>query len=92
MKSTIELLTPALTLILVSVTMALAQQTGRERNVARTRPEGPCDIYAAAGTPCVAAHSTTRALYASYDGPLYQIKRQPDPRDPRYRRHDEWVR
>src|SRR5438034_6410729 len=25
------------------------------------RPQGPCDIYAAAGTPCVAAHSTTRA-------------------------------
>jgi len=25
----------------------------------------PCDIYAAAGTPCVAAHSTTRALYAA---------------------------
>ena len=42
------------------------------------RPEGPCDIYAAANTPCVAAHSTTRALYASYNGPLYQIKRQSD--------------
>src|SRR6202046_5991994 len=38
----------------------------------------PCDIYAAAGTPCVAAHSTTRALYAAYDGPLYQILRQSD--------------
>jgi hypothetical protein len=35
----------------------------------------PCDIYAAAGTPCVAAHSTTRALYAAYDGPLYQVRR-----------------
>src|SRR5258708_28640671 len=35
----------------------------------------PCDIYAAAGTPCVAAHSTVRALYASYNGPLYQVKR-----------------
>ena len=35
----------------------------------------PCDIYAAAGTPCVAAHSTTRALYAAYNGPLYQVKR-----------------
>jgi non-reducing end alpha-L-arabinofuranosidase len=42
------------------------------------QPEGPCDIYRAAGTPCVAAHSTTRALYASYSGPLYQVKRQPD--------------
>ena len=42
------------------------------------RPEGPCDIYAAEGTPCVAAHSTTRALYASYNGPLYQVMRQSD--------------
>src|SRR6188472_2521571 len=39
------------------------------------RPQGPCDIYGAAGTPCVTAHSTTRALYAAYNGPLYQIKR-----------------
>ena len=29
-------------------------------------------------TPCVAAHSTTRALYASYNGPLYQVLRQSD--------------
>ncbi len=43
-----------------------------------TRPEGPCDIYAAAGDPCVAAHSTTRALYQSYNGPLYQVLRQSD--------------
>src|SRR6476620_8946470 len=42
------------------------------------RPQGPCDIYAAAGTPCVAAHSTTRALYASYNGPLYQVRRLSD--------------
>ncbi len=38
----------------------------------------PCDIYASGGTPCVAAHSTTRALYASYDGPLYQVRRASD--------------
>lgn len=43
-----------------------------------SRPEGPCDIYAAGGCPCVAAHSTTRALYASYNGPLYQVMRQSD--------------
>ena len=42
------------------------------------RPQGPCDIYAAGGTPCVAAHSTTRALSASYNGPLYQVMRQLD--------------
>ncbi|MFF4485314.1 alpha-L-arabinofuranosidase B [Streptomyces sp. NPDC001544] len=40
--------------------------------------QGPCDIYAAGGTPCVAAHSTTRALYAAYNGPLYQIRRASD--------------
>jgi len=39
---------------------------------------GPCDIYAAGGTPCVAAHSTTRALYASYAGNLYQVRRASD--------------
>jgi non-reducing end alpha-L-arabinofuranosidase len=45
---------------------------------APSRPEGPCDIYAKAGAPCVAAHSSTRALYAAYDGPLYQVMRQSD--------------
>ncbi|KAI1117930.1 Arabinosidase B [Nemania sp. NC0429] len=39
---------------------------------------GPCDIYASGGTPCVAAHSTTRALYASYNGALYQVIRGSD--------------
>ncbi|MFJ9150875.1 arabinofuranosidase catalytic domain-containing protein [Streptomyces sp. NPDC102270] len=38
----------------------------------------PCDLYAAGGTPCVTAHSTTRALFASYNGPLYQIQRASD--------------
>ncbi|KAJ6513608.1 Arabinosidase B [Mycena vitilis] len=36
---------------------------------------GPCDIYAAGGTPCVAAHSTTRALFSNYSGNLYQVVR-----------------
>ena len=35
----------------------------------------PCDIYQSAGTPCVAAHSTTRALFTAYNGPLYQVRR-----------------
>lgn len=38
------------------------------------RSSGPCDIYASAGTPCVAAYSTVRALSASYAGPLYQVR------------------
>src|SRR5690349_9936204 len=36
---------------------------------------GPCDIYASGGTPCVAAHSTTRALFGAYSGRLYQVRR-----------------
>jgi non-reducing end alpha-L-arabinofuranosidase len=39
---------------------------------------GPCDIYATGGAPCVAAHSTTRALYNAYTGALYQLKRSSD--------------
>lgn len=38
----------------------------------------PCDIYAAASTPCVAAHSTVRALFKDYAGPLYQVRRASD--------------
>jgi non-reducing end alpha-L-arabinofuranosidase len=38
----------------------------------------PCDIYAANGTPCVAAHSTVRALLSSYTGNLYQVQRASD--------------
>jgi hypothetical protein len=44
----------------------------------RAATQEPCDIYAAAGTPCVAAHSTTRALFAAYTGPLYQVRRARD--------------
>jgi len=40
--------------------------------------QGPCDIFGAAGTPCVAAHSTVRALFASFGGALYQVKRASD--------------
>ena len=39
---------------------------------------GPCDILTSAGNPCVAAHSTTRALYAAYAGPLYEVTRAAD--------------
>jgi hypothetical protein len=36
---------------------------------------GPCDIYRSGGTPCVAAHSTVRALLGTYSGKLYQVRR-----------------
>jgi len=57
---------------------ATAPAAHAARQAAPSRPQGPCDIYAAGGTPCVAAHSTTRALYASYNGPLYQVMRLSD--------------
>jgi hypothetical protein len=38
----------------------------------------PCDIYEDAGNPCVAAHSTVRALFSTYNGNLYQVRRQSD--------------
>ena len=38
--------------------------------------EGPCDILGAAGNPCVAAHSTVRALFGHYSGPLYMVARK----------------
>src|SRR5208337_2053092 len=65
-------------LTLIAPTLMTAPQTGAGANVPPPRPQGPCDIYAAGGAPCTAAHSTTRALYASYNGPLYQVLRQSD--------------
>ena len=44
---------------------------------AQTMTPRPCDLYAST-TPCVAAFSTTRALYSAYTGPLYQVTRQSD--------------
>jgi len=72
MKRKLETLAGALALIGVALTMATPAES------APPRPQGPCDIYASAGSPCVAAHSTTRALYASYHGPLYEVLRQSD--------------
>jgi len=43
-----------------------------------TAVSGPCDIYASGKTPCVAAHSTIRALYGAYGGNLYQVRRASD--------------
>src|SRR5271157_2691295 len=75
MKTRINLvLILAQALTLIGATLTMAAPAG----AAPPRPQGPCDIYGAAGTPCVAAHSTTRALYAAYNGPLYQLKRQSD--------------
>ena len=66
----------ALLTLAAAVTLALGGLlAGGAGTPSRAAAQGPCDIYAAAGTPCVAAHSTTRALYAAYNGPLYQVRR-----------------
>ena len=77
MKTRISLvLAAALAPMLIGATLTMTTRAAAPPS----RPQGPCDIYGAALTPCVAAHSTTRALYAGYNGPLYQIKRLSDSR------------
>ena len=78
MSVTMGRLTIKLTILLSIALTSVAGPSTSLRAGAAARPEGPCDIYANAGDPCVAAHSTTRALYASYNGPLYQVLRQSD--------------
>jgi len=56
----------------LSATGSLAAVTNR------AAASAPCDIYASGDTPCVAAHSTTRALYSAFTGPLYQVSRGSD--------------
>ncbi|WP_327002285.1 RICIN domain-containing protein [Dactylosporangium sp. NBC_01737] len=67
--------TAGLALALLAGAGLLAVATAQPAQAATT---GPCDIYASGGTPCVAAHSTTRALYGAYNGPLYQVRRASD--------------
>ena len=55
-----------------------APPTGTRPPVTLASGSAPCDIYGSAGTPCVSADSTTRALYSSYSGPLYQVQRSSD--------------
>ena len=56
--------------------LALAMNTGGAAAAEGVGPR-PCDLVASA-TPCVAAISTTRALYRGYTGPLYEVTRQSD--------------
>jgi hypothetical protein len=51
---------------------------GPEGGESGTGGPGPCDIYQSGNTPCVAAHSTVRALYGAYNGKLYQVQRVAD--------------
>ena len=73
-------LSPNMRPLALSLTLAglMATLMTAQSGAPPARPQGPCDIYAADAAPCVAAHSTTRALYAPYNGPLYQVLRQSD--------------
>jgi non-reducing end alpha-L-arabinofuranosidase len=62
----------------VAASIALAAGALTGGGTSQAAGTGPCDIYAAGGTPCVAAHSTTRALYGAYNGALYQVRRASD--------------
>ncbi|WP_426502374.1 lectin [Dactylosporangium sp. McL0621] len=66
-------LTGAATAIAAGAVALLAPVTG-----AHAASPQVCDIYASGGTPCIGAHSTTRALFAAYNGPLYQVQRGSD--------------
>jgi hypothetical protein len=68
----------ALLILGAGVALAAGATVAGTAPQARAATQGPCDIYASGGTPCVAAHSTTRALYGNYSGPLYQVRRSSD--------------
>ncbi|MEV8524949.1 arabinofuranosidase catalytic domain-containing protein [Streptomyces sp. NPDC052000] len=70
--------TPAFATTAHTDSAAIHLPAARSANAAAAGASLPCDIYAAGGTPCVTAHSTTRALFASYSGALYQIQRASD--------------
>ncbi len=69
-------LSPFVSILSLTVLLALGITAVGASSAQAAMPR-PCDLYASA-TPCVAAISTTRALYASYTGPLYQVTRQSD--------------
>ena len=61
-------------IMLVIILVASLFGIGIAQQPAAAAGTGPCDIYG----NCVAAHSTVRALYGSYNGNLYQVKRASD--------------
>ncbi len=63
---------------LMAAAIALPVTAAATTTASAAAAQGPCDIYAAGGTPCETAHSTTRALFAAYNGPLYQVQRSSD--------------
>ncbi|HZR40370.1 MAG TPA: arabinofuranosidase catalytic domain-containing protein [Ktedonobacteraceae bacterium] len=59
----------------VALTIGVIGGSGTPAHAAGSQP---CDIYASGGTPCMAAHSTVRALFSAYSGNLYQVRRSSD--------------
>jgi non-reducing end alpha-L-arabinofuranosidase len=58
--------------------LMLAGAISHARPVQAQAGTGPCDILAAAGTPCIAAHSLARRMLAAYTGSLFQVTRASD--------------
>ena len=65
-------------LLQMAVPVAMVTALAAATAPAQAATSLPCDIYASNNTPCVAAYSMDRALYSSYDGPLYQVTRASD--------------
>ena len=74
MKRIVSILLPTL---LLTVLLAACKGSADNGQVL-PRPEGPGDVYARSGIALATAHSTTRALFKDYNGPLYQVMRQSD--------------
>ncbi len=68
-----RLITSAISVLAIIVSALIALPT-----TAQAATSQPCDIYGGAGTPCVAAYSTVRAVYGGYSGRLYQVRRSSD--------------
>lgn len=65
---------PKTLVLIASICLAMAGEMAKSAVAASL----PCDIFASAGTPCVAAYSTARALFSAYNGALYQVQRTSD--------------
>ncbi len=65
-------------LVVIAVVGLIAGTFGVSSTPARAAGSLPCDLYASGSTPCVAAHSTVRALFSAYNGNLYQVRRASD--------------
>ena len=66
------------TLGMSDMSLTLAATPRNKLHKLQEKLQLPCDIYKKYKTPCVAAHSVVRALFASYNGKLYQVQRASD--------------